>query len=66
MVSNYMQRIGNSKCVRCYFETNVSDSFETQDAKIMEHLEKEHPNWLFNNGSDILPERLPKSNEKSL
>lgn len=44
---NYMQRIGNSRCVRCDYQTSASDSFEKQDKDLMDHLAAVHPSWML-------------------
>ena len=42
----YMQRIGQSSCIRCEFETNEKMSFAEQDAAMMAHLVEKHPDWM--------------------
>ena len=44
---NYLQRVGNTRCIRCDFETDASKPFAEQDADLMEHLTAKHPNWMF-------------------
>jgi len=41
-----LQRIGNSKCIRCNFETDPLESFEEQDRNMMTHLNLTHPGWM--------------------
>jgi hypothetical protein len=57
----YMQRVGHSRCVRCDFETRDDMSFEEQDAAMMIHLEKMHPDWMFPKCDVDVAEMVPAS-----
>jgi hypothetical protein len=49
------------KCTRCDFRTNASTSFVEQDAELMEHLHKKHPNWMTDSRVLAIKEVTPVS-----